>query len=101
MPLVEAITLTYLGNRTALYGRIRSWGSIGFIMAVLGLGYAFDYVAITWILWAGVTIELGILLFARQIPSIKIPEHHTDDQPILRLLLRPKVLTLFCACFMS
>jgi len=100
MPLVEAITLTYLGNRTALYGRIRSWGSIGFIMAVLGLGYAFDYVAITWILWAGVIIELGILLFARQIPSIKIPEHHTDDQPILRLLLRPKVLTLFCACFM-
>ena len=43
MPLVEATTLTYLGKNTAHYGRIRSWGSIGFIVAVVGLGYAFDY----------------------------------------------------------
>src|SRR5512134_860494 len=34
MPLVEATTLTYLGKQTAHYGRIRSWGSIGFIVSV-------------------------------------------------------------------
>ena len=34
MPLVEATTLTYLGKHTARYGRIRSWGSVGFIVTV-------------------------------------------------------------------
>jgi PPP family 3-phenylpropionic acid transporter len=100
MPLVEATTLTYLGNHTARYGRIRSWGSVGFIMAVLGLGYAFDAIAIAWILWVGVAIKLGILLFARQIPPTEVLAHHTDSQPILRLVLQPQVLVLFGACFL-
>ena len=65
MPLVEATTLTYLGKQAAHYGRIRSWGSVGFIITVLGLGYAFDYIAIAWILWVGVAIKFGILFFAR------------------------------------
>src|SRR5674476_189848 len=61
MPLVEATTLTYLGKHSARYGRIRSWGSIGFIVSVVGLGYALDYMAIAWLLWAGAICELGIL----------------------------------------
>ena len=100
MPLVEATTLTYLGKHTARYGRIRSWGSVGFIVAVLGLGYAFDYIAIAWILWVGAAIKLGILLFARQIPPTEVLAHHTDSQPILRLVLQPQVLVLFGACFL-
>ncbi|MFZ1766447.1 MAG: MFS transporter [Candidatus Nitrotoga sp.] len=100
MPLVEATTLTYLGKHTARYGRIRSWGSVGFIVAVLGLGYAFDHIAIAWILWVGVAIKLGILLFARQIPPTEVLAHHTDSQPILRLVLQPQVLVLFGACFL-
>jgi PPP family 3-phenylpropionic acid transporter len=100
MPLVEATTLTYLGKHTARYGRIRSWGSVGFIVAVLGLGYAFDYIAIAWILWVGVAIKLGVLLFARQIPPTEVLAHHTDSQPILRLVLQPQVLILFGACFL-
>lgn len=100
MPLVEATTLTYLGKHTARYGRIRSWGSLGFIVAVLGLGYAFDYIVIAWILWVGVAIKLGILLFARQIPPTEVLAHHTDSQPIMRLVLQPQVLVLFGACFL-
>src|SRR3989339_1449149 len=38
MPLVEATTLSYLGKHATRYGRIRSWGSVGFIVAVVGLG---------------------------------------------------------------
>jgi len=100
MPLVEATTLTYLGKHTARYGRIRSWGSVGFIVAVLGLGYALDTIAIAWILWVGVAIKLGILLFARLIPPTEVLAHHTDSQPILRLVLQPQVLVLFGACFL-
>ena len=100
MPLVEATTLTYLGKHSARYGRIRSWGSVGFIATVVGLGYAFDYIAIYWLLWAGLICELGILMFARQIPPTEVLAHHTDHQPVKRILLQPPVIALFTACFL-
>src|SRR5512147_781978 len=46
LPLVEATTLSHLGEETARYGRIRVWGSIGFIVAVVAVGYALDRVSI-------------------------------------------------------
>jgi len=100
MPLVEATTLTYLGKNTAHYGRIRSWGSVGFIVSVVGLGYAFDYIAIAWLLWAGLVCEVGILIFSRQIPSTEVLAHHTDHQPIKQIVLQPRVLALLGACFL-
>ncbi|HZW86881.1 MAG TPA: MFS transporter [Gallionella sp.] len=100
MPLVEATTLTYLGKHTARYGRIRSWGSIGFIFSVVGLGYAFDHIAIYWLLWAGLVCELGILIFARQIPPTEVVAHHTDSHSIKKIALRPAVIALFSACFL-
>ncbi len=100
MPLVEATTLSYLGKNTAHYGRIRSWGSIGFIVSVVGLGYAFDYIAIAWLLWAGLVCEIGILIFSRQMPATEVLAHHTDSQPIRQIVLQPRVLALFGACFL-
>ncbi|MDO8206484.1 MAG: MFS transporter [Gallionella sp.] len=100
MPLVEATTLSYLGQYTGRYGRLRSWGSVGFIISVVGLGYAFDYIAIAWLLWAGLICELGILIFSRQLPATKVLPHHTDQQSIRQILLKPSVLTLFGACFL-
>ena len=100
MPLVEATTLSYLGKHSARYGRIRSWGSVGFIMTVVGLGYAFDYIAITWLLWAGLVCEIGILIFSRQIPHTEVVAHHTDSQPIKQIVLQRRVLALFGACFL-
>lgn len=100
MPLVEATTLTYLGKNTAHYGRIRSWGSIGFIVSVVGLGYAFDYIAIAWLLWAGLVCEVGILVFSRLIPATTVAAHHSDHQPIKQIVLQPRVLALFGACFL-
>ena len=100
MPLVEATTMSFLGKNTAHYGRIRSWGSIGFIVSVVGLGYAFDYIAIAWLLWAGLVCEIGILIFSRQIPKTEVLAHHTDHQSIRQIVLQPRVLALFGACFL-
>ncbi len=100
MPLVEATTLSYLGKHSARYGRIRSWGSIGFIITVVGLGYAFDYIAIAWLLWAGLVCEVGILIFSRQLPHTETVAHHTDSQPVKQIVLQRSVLVLFGACFL-
>lgn len=100
MPLVEAITMSYLGEHVSRYGRIRSWGSVGFIVAVLGLGYAFDYVEIRWLLWAGLLVMVGIWGFARLIPDAGVVTHHTDSQPVTSILLQPAVLALLGASFL-
>ena len=100
MPLVEATTLSYLGDKAARYGRIRSWGSIGFIFSVVGLGYAFDHVAIAWLLWAGLVSELGILFFSLRLPTVPVEAHHADHQPIRNIVLQRRVLLFFGACFL-
>ena len=46
LPLVEAGTMTLLRARMGVYGRIRLWGSIGFIVVVVAGGYLFDAVGV-------------------------------------------------------
>ncbi len=42
LPLFETVTLGHLGRRTALYSRIRLWGSVGFITSVWAMGVLLD-----------------------------------------------------------
>jgi PPP family 3-phenylpropionic acid transporter len=70
------------------------------IVTVVGLGYAFDYIAIAWLLWAGLVCEIGILIFSRQIPHTEVVAHHTDSQPIKQIVLQRRVLALLGACFL-
>ncbi|WP_416307873.1 MFS transporter [Neptunicella sp. SCSIO 80796] len=45
----EMITLAHLQHQSHRYGRIRLWGSIGFIAAVFGLGWLFDQISLQWL----------------------------------------------------
>lgn len=45
MPVVEALTLHEVRDAPGGYGRIRVWGSVGFIAAVLGVGALLDAAA--------------------------------------------------------
>jgi len=100
LPLVEATTLSHLGEKTAKYGRIRLWGSVGFIVAVIGLGYLFDYVPIRWLLWAVLGVLVALLLFSRHIPEAVVLPHHTDNLPIWHIIRRPEVLAFIFAGFL-
>jgi len=42
LPQFEVITLQHLRNDAQRYSRIRLWGSIGFIVSVVGLGWYFE-----------------------------------------------------------
>ncbi len=100
LPLVEAMTLSHLGERIDAYGRIRLWGSIGFIVMVVGLGYAFDTVSIAWLPWAVLAVMLGIAAFARVIPEAEILAHTGDHQPLREVVKRPEVAALLAACLL-
>jgi PPP family 3-phenylpropionic acid transporter len=76
LPLIEAITLGHLGDRFDRYGRIRMWGSIGFIGAVVGLGTLLDYAAIKSLLWVIFALLALVLLLSRYIaePLVQIQQ---------------------------
>lgn len=98
LPLVEATTLTHLGEHTGRYGAIRLWGSIGFIAAVVGVGYAFDYLAADALLWIVTASLVGTLVFTLMISDAPRAPHAADQQPIARVLKRPEVIALIVAC---
>jgi PPP family 3-phenylpropionic acid transporter len=98
LPLVEATTLTHLGEHTGRYGAIRLWGSIGYIVAVVGVGYALDAFPVSALLWIVLAALLGTLLFAALVPDARQPESAPDRQPIGHVLKHPQVLALIAAC---
>jgi len=100
LPLVEAMTLSHLGERSDAYGRIRLLGSVGFIVMVVGLGHAFDHVSIGWLPWAVLAVMLGIVAVARVIPEAEILPHAGDHIPVWTVLKRPEVASLLAACLL-
>ncbi|AUM14802.1 MFS transporter [Ketobacter alkanivorans] len=42
LPQFEVVTLRHLDRATEQYSRIRLWGSVGFVLAVVGLGWFFE-----------------------------------------------------------
>lgn len=98
LPLIEVTTLSHLGEHTVLYGRIRVWGSIGFIAAVLIVGYALDWLPIGALLWIMLAILLGLSALLALVPEATHVEHAQDHTPIAHVLMQPQVLALIFAC---
>ena len=48
-PQFEAIVLSHLPGRSERYGRLRVWGSIGFIAIALGYGLLLDHLDARWL----------------------------------------------------
>jgi PPP family 3-phenylpropionic acid transporter len=99
LPLVEALTFAHLEGQASRYGNIRVWGSVGFILAVLGLGYLLDDLPIRTVLWVTLATLGGILACALVIPEAGRPAHMPPHRPLGTILRRPEVRSLLLACF--
>jgi len=96
LPLVEALTLGHLAATPERYGRIRLWGSVGFIVAVMGVGLLLDSAPISSQLWVGWALLLGALVSALTLTEVK---GHAGQAagPILGILRQRKVVFLLAA----
>ena len=99
LPLVETVTFDHLRDQPARYSRIRLWGSIGFIIAVLGTGALLDDWPLPSLLWVIIATLSGILLCAVLIPEAPVHRHSEGHPPIGEILRKPHVRALFAACF--
>jgi PPP family 3-phenylpropionic acid transporter len=95
----EVVTLEHLGQRPQDYSRIRLWGSIGFIVAVSGLGVVFDRLTIHW-LPAFVSVVL-LMVWISSLLTNEAPTHlskQRDDSNIWQVIRKPQVLSFFAVC---
>lgn len=76
---LEAFTMDQLAYRKEIYGTVRVWGSIGFILVVIGLGRAIDFFSIRLTV---VLILVGSLLQA--VGALRMPGSTSDRLPFLR-----------------
>lgn len=100
LPLVETLTFAHLGREGHRYGSIRVWGSVGFIVAVLALGYVLDHVPIRGVLWAIVMILVGILVCAVLMPDARVAAPGRAVISLGATLRNPAVQALLWACFL-
>jgi len=102
MPLVEAITLDLVRDTPGQYGRIRLWGSIGFICSVLGLGYLLDHAPEQAVLVVVTALLAAVVLSAWLMPAPRKHEArheatHNAGDSVAQVLRRPEVKAFFAA----
>lgn len=99
LPLVESLTFSHLRGEAARYGSIRVWGSVGFIVAVLGIGHALDFLPIESVLWLTALQLVGILACALTLPEAHVAQVSRTSAGMRETLRRPEVRALLGACF--
>ena len=99
LPQFETITLAHLQGQPARYSQIRLWGSIGFILTVVGLGRLFEWSSLDAYPYALVAIMAGIVLASAWVPNAQFADHERRlaGDGFLKQLASPEVLA-FYAC---
>ena len=101
MPLIETITLDHVCDTPGQYGRIRVWGSVGFILSVLGLGYLLDHLAVATVLHVVAVLLLATVLAAWIVPERGKSGRAAGGVPLAAILARPAVQGFLAAGFLN
>jgi len=100
LPLLEVFVMRHTAARPGAYGRVRLWGSIGFIVSVTALGLVIDARGPWWVLPALLTLMLGIWSFSLTLPESEMKGSVEHPGPFRQVLLRPEVFAFLLACLL-
>ena len=98
----EVVALSHLEPYRGDYSRVRLWGSVGFVAAVLGLGPILDAAGILPLPWLVAALFAAMAVSAWLVPEVPVPAAaHAASVPIMAVLKRPAVQALLLACLLS
>ena len=97
----EGVTLFWLGERRAeLYGKVRKWGSIGFIVGVFSIGALLEIVDISMLPIMLLCIAFTAFLWSFTVKEPQdAPQSQKQLEALLPVLKRPVVSAFFCIEF--
>ncbi len=101
LPLVEATAMEAVERLQMDYGRIRLWGSVGFIVASLGFGPVLDVAPTSAVLWAVLVLLAFNLWSVWQLPeSRSTAPHPPHEEGLFKVLTRPRVVVFYLVCML-
>ncbi|MEA1081916.1 MFS transporter [Marinobacter qingdaonensis] len=101
LPLYEVITLRTLGEHRDRYGKVRLWGSVGFIGAVGLVGGLLELVPIATLPWLLLPVFAGIAVSAFLVPAERgerKPRAPTGS--LKKIVSHPAVIAFFLMNFL-
>ena len=106
VPLYEAVLAKMLhteqGMDTGRYGRVRVWGSVGFLASVVGCGVLLQAVGIRAFPWVVVAVNATLLAAAWRLPATRAEARHNEPAPpVLERLRQPEVAWFFASVFFT
>lgn len=104
LPQFEAVSLVHLQGTGGDYSRVRLWGSVGFVAAVLALGPLLDWLGILPLPWLVAVLFSGMAIASFLVPQTRHePAKPSDPAPmsLAAAVRRPEVIALLLACLCS
>jgi PPP family 3-phenylpropionic acid transporter len=101
MPLFEAMTMSWLTGNSHRYSHIRIWGSIGFVFAVFGTGWALDKVLVIDCLPSLFFFQfIGMGLVSLALPGRSMRSHGGAAGSLKAIFQRKGVFAFFLVCLL-
>lgn len=96
---VAALRLT--GPEPQRYPALRAWGSIGFIVASVGLGALIDRIGLSFVPWIMALTLVGLAVVLMRVPEPGLPRHDQISPVSIRARLKePAMLGFFAGHFL-
>ena len=100
LPLMEAVTFNHLGPRVSRYAQVRVWGSVGFILVVLAVGWWQQQAGSGVVPVAVLLLFGGILLSVLTVPDCPHAHGTSEHLSLRRLLGQREVFFFLAACLL-
>lgn len=99
-PVAEAHMLTEMRGDLTYYGKLRLWGSVGFIVSVLAVGSLLDWQGVHLMPWAALSmLALAFCATCGMQEAKPAPSHHIAASA-RAMLKRPEVAAFFGSAFL-
>ena len=99
-PISEALMLSSMRGDLTHYGRVRLWGSVGFIVLVTLSGYALDWQGIELMPWIALLMLVMVTSVTFSLHEEPATLHAQQPNSVRELLSRKSVLSFFASTFL-
>lgn len=99
-PLSEAVMLSEMRGDMTHYGRLRLWGSVGFILTVTVGGPILDCFGISLLPWMALMLLVLVLVASLRMEDTSHVQMHHEVPSVLLLLKRREVIAFFVSTFL-
>ncbi len=99
-PLCDALLIADMRGDLSNYGKVRLWGSIGFILAVMLTGYLLDWFGLDALLWFCAVMLVFVVGAALRIRDTPHAPATADTPRLCHVLRKPEVIAFFLSAAM-